>query len=82
MKIKNFRKLAVSEERKKLLKIIEAGLEAIDTKKAVANSVKIEKGKLLIYSHAFSLKTHYFNATSISINVVITSNLTNSTNIY
>ncbi|MEK7478497.1 MAG: DUF4147 domain-containing protein [Patescibacteria group bacterium] len=56
MKIKNFRKLAVSEERKKLLKIIEAGLEAIDTKKAISNAVKIEKGKLLIYNHAFSLK--------------------------
>lgn len=56
MKIKNFRKLAVSEERKKLLKIVEAGLEAIDTKKAISNAVKIEKGKLLIYNHAFSLK--------------------------
>jgi len=56
MKIKNFKKLAVSEGRKKLLKIVEAGLEAIDTKKAISNAVKIEKGKLLIYNHAFSLK--------------------------
>ncbi|MDO8442799.1 MAG: DUF4147 domain-containing protein [bacterium] len=56
MKIKNFRKLAVSEGRKKLLKIIEAGLEAIDTKKAISNAVKIEKGKLLIHNHTFSLK--------------------------
>ncbi|MHB9019724.1 MAG: glycerate kinase type-2 family protein [Minisyncoccota bacterium] len=56
MKIKNFKKLAVTEERKKLLKIVEAGLEAIDTKKAILNAVKIEKGKLLIYNHAFSLK--------------------------
>ncbi len=56
MKIKNFKKLAISEERKKLLKIVEAGLEAIDTKKAISNAVKIEKGKLLIYNHAFSLK--------------------------
>ncbi|MEK7463075.1 MAG: DUF4147 domain-containing protein [Patescibacteria group bacterium] len=56
MKIKNFRKLAVSEGRKKLLKIVEAGLEAIDTKKAISNAVKIEKGKLLLYNHTFSLK--------------------------
>jgi len=56
MKIKSFKKLAVSEERKKLLNIIEAGLEAIDTKKAITNALKIEKGKLLIYNHSFSLK--------------------------
>ena len=56
MKIKNFRKLEVSENRKKLLKIVEAGLEAIDTKKAISNAIKIEKGKLLIHNHAFSLK--------------------------
>ena len=56
MKIKNFRKLAVSEERKKLLKIIEAGLEAIDTKKAISSAIKIEKGKLLVHNHTFSLK--------------------------
>lgn len=31
-------------------------MEAIDTKKAISNAVKIEKGKLLIYNHAFSLK--------------------------
>lgn len=56
MKIKNFKKLAVTEERKNLLKIVEAGLEAIDTKKAILSAVKIEKGKLLIYNHTFSLK--------------------------
>jgi len=56
MKIKNFKKLAVTKERKKLLEIIEAGLEAIDTKKAIAKFIKIEKGKLLIQNHSFSLK--------------------------
>jgi glycerate-2-kinase len=54
--IKNFRKLAVSEERKNLLDIIESGLAAIDTKKAISNFVKIEKEKLLVQDHAFSLK--------------------------
>lgn len=56
MKIKNFKKLAVSEERRGLLGIVEAGLEAIDTKKAILNSIKIEKDKLLIHEHSFSLK--------------------------
>jgi len=56
MKIKNSRKLGVTEERKKLLKIIEAGLGAIDTKKAISNAVRIEKGKLLVHDHSFSLK--------------------------
>ncbi len=56
MKIKNFKKIAASEEREKFLKIIEAGLEAIDTKKAISGGIKIEKGKLLIYNHSFSLK--------------------------
>jgi glycerate-2-kinase len=56
MKIKNFRKLAISEERKKLLEIVESGLSAIDTKKVILNSVKIEKEKLLIGNHSFSLK--------------------------
>lgn len=56
MKIKNFKKLAVTEERKKLLQIVEAGLEAVDTKKAIAKFIKIEKGKLLVQNHSFSLK--------------------------
>ncbi|MCL5017170.1 MAG: DUF4147 domain-containing protein [Patescibacteria group bacterium] len=57
MKIKNFKKLAVTEDRKKLLDIVEAGLEAIDTKKVILNSIKIENEKLLIQGHSFSLKT-------------------------
>ena len=56
MIIKNFKKLAVTEKRKDLLNIIEAGLEAIDTKKAILNSIKIEKDKLSVNGHSFSLK--------------------------
>jgi len=56
MKIKNIKKLGVSEERKKLLQIVEAGLLAIDTKKAILNGIRIEKEKLLVFNHTFSLK--------------------------
>ena len=43
MKIKNFQKLAVSDLRKKALKIAEAGLEAIDTQKVIKDRVKLQK---------------------------------------
>lgn len=56
IKIKNFKKLAVSEGRRAALNILKAGFEAIDTEKAVLNSIKIEKGKLLVRGHSFSLK--------------------------
>ncbi|MBU4347990.1 DUF4147 domain-containing protein [Patescibacteria group bacterium] len=56
MKIKNFKKLATSKDRKKVLEIIESGLNAIDTRKAVLNSIRIKNEKLLVNNHSFSLK--------------------------
>lgn len=56
MKIKNFSKLAVSKERKDALKIAEAGLEAIDTRKIILNKVKLQKNSLVINKKVFSLK--------------------------
>jgi glycerate-2-kinase len=54
-KIINFKKLAVSESRKDVLEIAEAGLLAIDTKKAILKGIKLEKGKLLVHDHVYSL---------------------------
>jgi glycerate 2-kinase len=56
MKIKNTKKLATSKDRKNVLDIIESGLNAIDTKKAVLNSIRIKNEKLLVHNHSFSLK--------------------------
>lgn len=55
MKIKNFEQLAQSDVRKKALKIAEAGLEAIDTSKAVADAVSIKSGELFVKHQKFSL---------------------------
>lgn len=56
MKIKNFQKLAVSDLRKKALKIAEAGLEAIDTQKVIKDRIKLQKNSLVIDQKTFSLK--------------------------
>lgn len=55
-KIKNFNKLAVSDLRKKALKIIEAGLEAIDTKKAINKQIFLKKDNLIVKNKKISLK--------------------------
>ena len=56
MKIKNFKELAVNDQRKKILSIAEAGLQSIDTKNTLKNLVKIKKGLLYISEKQFVLK--------------------------
>ncbi len=56
MKIQNFRELAVTKERETALAIAEAGLEAIDTQKAMARGVTRENEVLLIQGKYFPLK--------------------------
>lgn len=48
MIIKNFEQLATTEGRKIALQILEAGLEAINTKKAIENAVHIKDQKIFI----------------------------------
>ncbi|MEK7587160.1 MAG: DUF4147 domain-containing protein [Patescibacteria group bacterium] len=56
MKIKNFDQLAVNELRRDALNILEAGLQAIDTKKVIEDSVKIIDETLYVASEKFVLK--------------------------
>ena len=53
--IKNFDELATSEERKKALQIVEAGLSAVNTKEIVENKIKLEGNNLKINGHEFDL---------------------------
>src|SRR3989344_4568702 len=55
MKIKNFEKLAVTDLRKSALLIAEAGLQAIDTKKAIADGIHLEGGDIFLGGRKFSL---------------------------
>ncbi len=54
-KIKNFDDLALTSLRKAALLIAEAGLEAIDTGKAIKKNVRLENEKLIIKDNEFSL---------------------------
>lgn len=56
MKIKNSTELASTKPRKDAIKIAEAGLEAIDTRKIILNKVKLQKNFLIIDKKVFSLK--------------------------
>ena len=53
--IKNFDELAISENRKLALEIIEAGIDAINTEKAINDSVKLGNNVLSISGESFDL---------------------------
>lgn len=57
MKITNFTQLAVSEPRKALLSIAEAGLQAIDTTSVMREMVRIEGDTLRVANDTIDLKT-------------------------
>src|SRR3989344_4313616 len=54
--IKNFDNLVTTENRRLILEIAEAGLEAINTKDVVASSIKLENNILFIKNKNFNLK--------------------------
>ncbi len=56
MKIKNFQNLAITDMRRKALEIIEAGLEAIDTKTVIEKNIRLENDILFIQEQKFSLE--------------------------
>lgn len=58
MIIKNFNKIATTELRKKALKIVNAGLEAIDTEKILREGVKLEENNLVIKNNVFNLNDY------------------------
>lgn len=53
--VKNYDELAITEERKKLLQIIEFGIEEIKPDKIIKKNLKIENGKLFIQDKNFDL---------------------------
>ena len=53
--IKNFSELATTPNRELALKIIEAGLSAIDTENVISNSIKLENNILSIQDKSFDL---------------------------
>lgn len=53
--IKNFDQIATSDNRKLALSIIQAGLDAIDTEKAIASSVTLDGRRLKIKDQIFDL---------------------------
>ncbi|MDD5710656.1 MAG: DUF4147 domain-containing protein [Candidatus Colwellbacteria bacterium] len=55
-KIQNFKQLATTELRQALLEIIEAGLEAIDTKDVVRSEISLNGDELKIADHRYSLE--------------------------
>jgi glycerate-2-kinase len=61
--IKNFKELAVTENRRLALKIIEAGFSSIDTQKIINSSISLQNEILKIKNHQFNLK----NFKSISV---------------
>ena len=56
MIIKNFKELAKTEERKLVLEMLDAGLDSIDTKKVIRNTIHKDGDKLNIGGEEFSLK--------------------------
>lgn len=56
MKVKNFKELAVTENRKAVLCILEAGLDAIDTKKVIKDSVVFKDDALTVKDEKVSFK--------------------------
>lgn len=58
MIIKNFKQLAISRQRETALQIIEAGLEAIQTKNVMKNSVKVKNNILAVKNKKFDLKKY------------------------
>jgi glycerate-2-kinase len=53
--IKNFDKIATTENRKSVLEIMEAGLDAINTGEVIKNKVKLENNILIIENKSFDL---------------------------
>lgn len=56
-KIKNFDALAVTETRKTVLNIIEAGLQAIDTEKVIKENISLNGNTLIVKDESFSLSS-------------------------
>ena len=56
MKIKNFKELAMTESRRKVLEIAEAGLQAIDTGTVIKNNIRFEKGIIYVKDESFSVE--------------------------
>lgn len=54
--IKNWKELALSDERISAMRIAETGLDAINTKKVILNSIKLEGDNLTIKDQIFDLK--------------------------
>lgn len=54
-KIKNFKRLAVNTERKIVLSLAEAGLQAIDTENIIKNSIFKKENALIVKGKKFSL---------------------------
>src|SRR3989344_2961572 len=55
-KIKNFEDLATNPGRKAALQIIEAGLDAVDTRKIIKEKIFLEDGKLCIKDYWCSIE--------------------------
>ncbi|MDP3901951.1 MAG: DUF4147 domain-containing protein [bacterium] len=53
--IKNFNDIATTDARKNGLKIIESGLDAIDTEKVILNSIRLENNTLTVKDLRFNL---------------------------
>lgn len=53
--VKNFDELAITENRKLILQIAEAGYDAINTQKVILNSIKLENNILQILEEKFDL---------------------------
>ncbi|MFA6177395.1 MAG: DUF4147 domain-containing protein [Candidatus Paceibacterota bacterium] len=53
--IKNFDQLAMTENRKNALEIMEAGLDAINTRKVIKNKIKLENNILTVNGENFDL---------------------------
>jgi len=53
--VKNFDELAISENRKLALEIVQAGFGAIDTKEVISNSIKLENNVLYVNNESFDL---------------------------
>lgn len=56
--IKNFEQLAITKERKDALEIIEAGLSAIDTKKAIHDNIRLDGDTLAVSGNKIDLKKY------------------------
>ena len=56
MKIKNFEQLATSSSREKILRIAEAGLEAIDTQKVIKDTVVCKDGFITVSDSLYNIE--------------------------